>query len=141
MILKQLSVFIENRMGKLVDAIETIGGAGVDIRALSIADTSDFGILRIIADKPDEVANLLLEAGFIVRITDVLAISLPDTPGSLGKVLRALSNENINVEYTYAFVSHKKDKAFVVIRVENNEQAADVLAKQGSIFVDEEDFY
>ncbi|MDR1558738.1 MAG: ACT domain-containing protein [Clostridiales bacterium] len=141
MIIKQLSIFVENKMGKLVDVVEALGKAGIDIRAQSIADTSDFGILRVIVTKPDEVASLLREQGYIVRLTDVLAVSMPDTPGSLAKVLRALSDENVDVEYTYAFVSHNKDKAYVVIRVENNEHALEVLANHGLLFADEEDIY
>ncbi|MDR2650610.1 MAG: ACT domain-containing protein [Clostridiales bacterium] len=141
MILKQLSVFVENKLGKLVDVVEALGQEGIDIRALSIADTSDFGILRVIVSGPDDVAALLREQGYIVRLTNVLAVSLPDAPGSLAKVLRALSDENINVEYTYAFVSHNEDKAYVVIKVENNEHAMQVLAKHGVLLADEEDIY
>jgi hypothetical protein len=140
-ILKQLSVFVENKLGKLVDVVEALGQEGIDIRALSIADTSDFGILRVIVSGPDDVAALLREQGYIVRLTNVLAVSLPDAPGSLAKVLRALSDENINVEYTYAFVSHNEDKAYVVIKVENNEHAMQVLAKHGVLLADEEDIY
>ena len=131
MIVKQLSVFVENKQGKLVDILELLGKASIDLRALSIADTSDFGILRIIVDKPEEASAMLQKDGYIVRVTDVLGMSVPDTPGSLAKILRALSDGGINVEYTYAFVSHDKGKAYVVLRVENNEEAKKILAKQG----------
>jgi len=136
---KQISVFVENKTGKLVSVIETLGRAGIDLRALSLADTSDFGILRIIVGKPEEVASLLREEGYVVKLTDVLAVSLPDTPGSLAKVLRALSDEHVNLEYTYAFVSYIKGRAYVVLRVEDNERAADALARQGVLFADESD--
>ena len=131
MIVKQLSVFVENKQGKLVDILELLGKASIDLRALSIADTSDFGILRIIVDKFEEASTMLQKEGYIVRITDVLGMSVPDTPGSLAKILRALSDGGINVEYTYAFVSHDKGKAYVVLRVENNEEAKKILAKEG----------
>jgi len=141
MAIKQLSVFVENRTGKLVDVIETLGGAGIDIRALSIADTADFGILRIIVNKPEEVADLLRGKGYVARLTDVLAISLPDSPGSLAKVLRALSDAHVNLEYTYAFVSYIKGRAYVVLRVENNERAEETLSKHGAIFAEEKDLF
>jgi len=131
MIIKQLSVFVENRQGKLVDVLELLGRANIDLRALSIADTADFGILRIIVDKSEEASTLLQKEGYIVRVTDVLGLSVPDTPGSLAKILRALSDGGINVEYTYAFVSHNKGEAYVVLRVENNEEAKKLLTEQG----------
>jgi len=141
MAIKQISVFVENRTGKLADVIEALSAAGIDLRALSIADTADFGILRIIVSKPEEVANLLRERGYVIRVTEVLAVSLPDTPGSLAKVLRALSDARVNLEYTYAFVSYIKDRAYVVLRVENNERAAEALLKQGAVFAEEKDLY
>ena len=141
MAVRQISVFVENRTGKLVDVIEILGDAKIDIRALSIADTADFGILRIIVNRPEEVADLLHEKGYVVRLTDVLAVSLPDTPGSLARVLRALSNEHVNLEYTYAFVSYIKDKAYVVLRVEDNERAVEVLAEHDVLFAEESDMY
>ena len=141
MAIKQISVFVENRAGTLVDVIETLGNAGIDIRALSIADTSDFGILRIIVNKPEEVGELLRKEGYVIRLTDVLAVSLPDSPGSLAKILRALSDEHINLEYTYAFVSYIKGRAYVVLRVENNERAMGVLSNIGAVFAEENDLY
>jgi len=141
MAIKQISIFVENRTGKLVDVIETLGDAGIDLRALSIADTADFGVLRIIVNKPEEVADFLRSEGYVVRLTDVLAVSIPDLPGSLAKILRALSDEHLNLEYTYAFVSYIKGKAYVVLRVENYERAAEVLSGQGAVFAEEKDLY
>jgi len=141
MSVRQISVFVENQTGKLVDVVETLGDAGIDIRALSIADTADFGILRIIVKDPDKVAELLIEKGYVIRVTDVLAVSLADTPGSLARVLRALSDEHIGLEYTYAFVSYIKDRAYVVLRVEDNIRATEALAKRGAVFAEESDLY
>lgn len=129
MTITQLSIFVENKPGKLVQALEVLSDAKVDMRALSLADTADFGILRIIADKPDEAMNSLQDAGFIVKSNDVIAIEIDDRPGGLASVIRLLSDANIDIEYTYAFVSHRKDKAYVILRVENNVAAIDILKK------------
>jgi hypothetical protein len=129
MVVKQLSVFVENKPGKILDIVDEIARSGFDLRALCIADTTDFGVLRVILDRPEDASRVLLEKGCIVRLTDVLAISMDDTPGSLAKILRALSGAGINVEYTYAFVAQRKGKAYVVVRVENNEKAIQVLTE------------
>jgi len=131
MSIDQLSVFVENRQGKLVEVIEAIGAAGIDLRALSIADTADFGVLRVIVDKPVDALKTLSDKGYVVRINQVLPVSISDTPGSLGKTLRVLADNGINVEYTYAFVAHGENKAFVILRVEDNETAERVLRKAG----------
>ncbi|MDR0861722.1 MAG: ACT domain-containing protein [Oscillospiraceae bacterium] len=131
MTLDQLSVFVENRPGKLVEVIETIGAAGIDLRAMSIADTADFGVLRLIVDKPDSAFKTLTEAGYVVKVNKVLPVTIDDTPGSLGKVLRLLSDNGVNVEYLYAFVAHGKDRAYVIIRVEDNDAATKVLDGAG----------
>jgi hypothetical protein len=131
MAIDQLSVFVENKPGKLVEVIEAIGAAGIDLRALSIADTADYGVLRVIVDKPADALKLLTDAGYIVRINQVLPVSIDDAPGALGRVLRVLSDAGISVEYVYAFVAHGKDRAFVILRVEDNEAAEAVLRKHG----------
>jgi hypothetical protein len=139
MAINQLSVFVENRPGKLVEVIEAIGAAGVDLRALSIADTADYGVLRVIVDKPEAALKTLTDAGYVVKINPVLPVSIDDTPGSLAKTLRALTDGGVNVEYIYAFVAHKANKAYVIVRVEDNDAATAVLQKAGiSIATDEE---
>ncbi|MCL2125647.1 MAG: ACT domain-containing protein [Oscillospiraceae bacterium] len=125
----QLSVFVENKPGKLVETLETLAGAGIDLRALSLADTADFGILRIIVNKPSKALSILNDAGFLVKSNDVLPVSVGDAPGGLAAVLRVLADSGIDVEYTYAFVSHEKDRAYVIIRVADNDVAAAVLQK------------
>jgi len=127
MTVKQLSVFVENRPGKLVEALEALGGADIDLRALSLADTSDFGILRVIVDKPDKAFEILSEAGFLVKTNEVLAVVIGDKPGGLAAVVRTLSEAGVNIEYTYAFVAHSRDNAYVIIRVDNNDEAVKVL--------------
>ena len=141
MTIKQLSVFVENRPGKLVEALETLADAKIDMRALSLADTSDFGILRIIVDKPDQALEVLTEAGYLVKSNDVLAVVIGDKPGGLSSVVRILANAGIDIEYTYAFVAHSKDKAYVIIRVDNNDDAIEVLKKNEVTLLDAKEMY
>ena len=129
MTIEQLSVFVENKPGKLLEALETLAEAKIDMRALSLADTSDFGILRIIVDKPEQALEVLSDAGFLVKSNEVLAVVIGDKPGGLAAVVRVLAEASVNIEYTYAFVAHSKDKAYVIIRVDDNESAIKILAK------------
>jgi len=141
MTVEQLSVFIENKPGKLVEALEALSGAQIDLRALSLADTSDFGILRIIVDKPDEALNILGEAGFLVKSSEVLAIVVDDRPGGLAAVLRILSEAGVDIEYTYAFIAHSHDKAYVILRVDNNDAAIEILKMGGVELLNEKEMY
>ncbi len=131
MAITQISAFVENKAGKLAEVTETLGKNGVDIRALSIADTSDFGILRLIVDKPSEAVKCLTEAGFIITETPVIAVHIEDSCGGLGKVLRIFSDAGVSIEYCYAFVTRHVNTAYVVFRVENAEHACEILAENG----------
>ena len=125
MYLKQISAFVENRPGRLAEITEILADNGIDLRALSIADTTDFGILRVIVDKPEEVAELLKSKRVTVTLT---AIKLPDKSGALSNMLRLLADNCVSVEYLYAFVSKSADDAAcVVIRADDNEKARNVL--------------
>lgn len=129
MFIKQISAFVENRPGRLAEITNILSENGIDLRALSIADTTDFGILRIIVENPDEVAVLLRENRVTVSLTDVIAIKLPDKPGALSNMLGLLSANSISVEYLYAFVSpDETGSACVVIRTDNTKKAGDILA-------------
>ena len=141
MTIDQLSVFVENKPGKLVEAAETLSSAGIDMRAMSLADASDFGILRIIVDKPNLALKTMQDAGYLVQMSKVLPVSLSDEPGSLGKVLRTLADAGIDVLYLYAFVAHKPGSAYVIIRVEDNERAEAVLTENGISLVSSEEMY
>ena len=141
MAIDQLSIFIENKSGKLVEAVEVIASAGIDLRALSIADTSDYGVLRVIVDRAADALKVLTDAGYVVRINQVLPVSVDDKPGALGKALRVLSNAGINVEYLYAFVAHEKNRAFVILRVEDNEVAEGILRKAGIPLATRDEIY
>ncbi|GAV21964.1 ACT domain-containing protein [Carboxydothermus pertinax] len=131
MIVKQLSVFLENKSGRLARVTEILGENKINIRALSIADTTDFGILRLIVNKPDEAYRLLKAEQFMVSLTDVIAVEVPDNPGGLAGVLKTLEPHNINIEYLYAFVEKASDNALVVFRVEEIEKAIKILTDNG----------
>lgn len=131
---KQISVFLENRKGRLQEALETIAAAKMNIRALSIADTADFGILRLILPDPEKAKKALQKSNFTVRENDVIVVEVPDKPGGLASVLKILNDADINVEYLYAFVEKSGEKAMVVIRTEKIEPAVKAL-KKADIFV------
>ncbi|MBU1694630.1 MAG: ACT domain-containing protein [Verrucomicrobia bacterium] len=128
---QQLSIFMENRAGRLAEIMQLLGDAGVNIRALSLADTSDFGILRLIVNDVDKALQVLRESGHTVSLTDVVAVEVPDHPGGLASVLNPLCQAGVNVEYMYAFVEKATDKAVVIFRFEDIEAALGVLAKAG----------
>jgi len=141
MTIKQLSVFVENKPGKLYEALEALADAKIDLRALSLADTSDFGILRSIVDKPDQALDVLSKAGFLVKTSEVLAVVIGDKPGGLATVVRILSEGSVNIEYTYAFVAHSRDKAYVILRVDNNDAAVKILTKNEVSLLTEKEMY
>ena len=128
---KQLSIFMENRAGRLAEVVRLLGEAKVNIRALSLADTSDFGILRLIVNDVEKAVRVLRDAGHTVSLTDVVAVEVPDTPGGLASVLEPLRGAGVNVEYMYAFVEKATDKAVVIFRFENADAALKVLSKAG----------
>ena len=128
---EQLSVFLENRAGRLAEVTHTLAEAGINIRALSLADTSDFGILRLIVDDVDKGVQALRETGHTVSLTEVLAVEVPDHPGGLAGILDKLSAANLNVEYMYAFVCRATEKAVVVFRFEDVDHAVATLQSSG----------
>ena len=125
---KQISIFIENRSGRLREVAGVLGEKSINIRALSLADTSDYGILRLIVDRPDEALDVLKNANFTLSETDVIAVEVSDKPGGLSKVLNILGNAGINVEYMYAFVEKSSDNAVMIFRIEDIEGAIKVLS-------------
>lgn len=140
MSVKQISIFIENKKGKLAEATRYIADHSVNLRALSIADTQDFGILRIICEEPAKAETVLREGGYITTTTDVLAAAISDEPGSLAAILEVLSEANVVVEYTYAFLSAKAG-AYMIFRVDDNQNAAAALAAAGIKTADQEDLF
>ena len=131
MYIDQISVFLENRAGRVLDITEIFGQNNINIRALSLADTSDFGILRMIVDDGKRAADILKQKGFIVKESRVVAVEVPDRPGGLASVLRVLAEKDINVEYMYAFFEQPQDKALLIFRFENPEEAVSILKQKG----------
>lgn len=129
--MKQLSIFIENEKGKLAEVTGLLASHGINIRALSIADTEEYGILRIIVDRTEEAHEMLEEAGFLTKINNVVCVELDDKPGCLNNILRALSDAEISIEYTYAFTTSEKNKALMVFRVNDKDKAIDALKSVG----------
>ena len=125
MIIKQLSIFLENKSGRLTEVSEILGRNDINMSAFSIADTADYGVLRVIVDKPELAVNALRENGFSVNLTDVICLIVPNQPGGLAKALRILSDNAVAIEYMYAFAMAQE--ASVVVRTETPEKAIDVL--------------
>ncbi len=126
---EQISIFIENKSGRLAEVTEALGDMGVNIRALSLADTSDFGILRLIVDKTDLAKATLKERGFTVNKTEVVAVEVPDRPKGLFGILEILDRAQVNVEYMYAFVERCGGNAVIIFRFDNPEEAIKVLTQ------------
>jgi hypothetical protein len=124
---KQISVFIENKSGRLAEATRAVGEAGVNIRALSVADTSDFGVLRFITDNTAKAVEALKAAGFTATATEVIAAEVPDRPGGLAEMLELFSNNGINVEYLYAFFKKSHQNAVIILKVEDWRKTVDLL--------------
>ena len=139
MAIKQLSIFVENREGTLVNVTDAIAAAGVDIRAMSVADTKDFGIFRLIVTDYDKAKASLEEAGCFVSITEVVGVAVDDQPGALAKVVKVLAENSINIEYMYAFITVSKQYAYVVLRVEDNAAAEKILLDNGVKLISEAD--
>lgn len=139
MTIKQLSIFVENKAGTVSDIAKNIADAGVSIRALSVADTQEFGILRLIVSDVDKAKDVLSENDCVVSVTKVIGVQIPDVPGGLSEVLALMSENGINIEYLYAFITISGQHAYVVLRVEDNEKAAEVLSKAGIKLVSQED--
>lgn len=131
MSVKQISVFVENKKGGLYEVTSVLNKANVDIRALSIADTTDYGILRLIVSDYKKALEALKTEGIIASVTDVLGIEVSDTPGGFSEAVKILSDADIAVEYAYAFITRHEGKACVIIRVEDNAKAANILGKAG----------
>lgn len=131
MSLKQLTIFVENKQGTLVDITKTLADNNVNMRALSIADTQDFGILRLIVNDNEAATKALTEAGYLLKMTDVVGVKIGDQPGKLSKALEVLDDANINMEYLYAFMARTEKHAYVVLRVADNEAAEKALENAG----------
>lgn len=131
MAVKQISAFVENKPGQLAKFTDVLTKHGIDMRALSLAETEDFGIVRIITDDSYKTACVLKDEGYIFSITPVIAVEIPDVPGGFNKVLHLLNDKGINIDYTYAFTARKQDVAYMIFRVTDNDAAAEILTNNG----------
>ena len=131
MAIKQLTVFVENKQGAVVNITQALSENNVNLRALSIAETEDFGILRLIVNNEAEAEKVLADSGYLIKVTDVVGVKIGDAPGKLSEALDVLDRNGINMEYLYAFMARTEKHAYVVIRVENNDTAEAALTSAG----------
>ena len=141
MYIKQVSVFVENESGNMADVLGILGKNGIDISALSIADKTDFGILRLIVSDPEKAVSILKEEGMIVKLTDVLAVGIEDKSGSLANVLDVLKSADIAIEYLYAFIGKSNYGALVIIRADKPEEALKALTANNVSLVEAKEIY
>ncbi len=139
MFIKQLSVFVENKPGRLHAIVEALGKSNINLRALSVADTTDFGILRLITDNNDKAQLILREMGVISKSTDVIAVSIDDCAGGLATVLDIISSAGLGTEYMYAFLGRTHGKALMVIKTDNDKAAEAALTAKGIALADKND--
>lgn len=139
MTVKQISIFLENKPGTMGELTAVLSRNKIDMRALSLAEASDFGIARLIVDDVYNAVTVLKEAGYICSITKVLAVGIPDEPGALATLISHLGENGVNIEYIYAFSITKKNLAYMIFRVKDNEKATQILSKQGYQLACQED--
>ena len=129
--IKQISLFVENRPGRTAKVAKTLSDAGVNIRALTIAEAGDFGVIRMVVDDPEKGYKVLKDNAFTVSMTDVLAVEMKDAPGGLYEIVNTLGQNNVNVDYAYAFVTAKAQRAMLILRVDDIVKARKVLGERG----------
>lgn len=139
MYIKQLSIFVENKHGRLESIVDSLGKSGVNLKALSIADTTDFGILRVIVDDTDKAKEILREIGVVSKRTDVIAVFIDDCTGGLAKVLKVVTENEIGISYMYAFLGRKEGKALMVLKTDNDEKMCEALKANGIEIAAKED--
>ena len=137
--IRQISMFLENKPGQLSAACRTLADAGINIATLSLADTSDFGIVRMIVDDHEKAKAVLSEKGHVVNVREVIAVCVPDRPGGMGEVMTVLDKAGVNIEYSYAFAFHKGEKAVLVFRFSDNDKAEAALKVAGYTTLGEEE--
>lgn len=138
---EQISIFLENKSGRLAEVADVLAKAGINIRALSLADTADFGILRLIVNDTERAKAVLKDNGFTVGKTEVIAVEVPDRPGGLAGILNVLKEKGINVEYMYAFVQKSKENAIIIFRFDEIEKAIESLSAAGVRMLKGEEVY
>lgn len=139
--IKQLSIFLQNRMGSLSKPLEVLSENDVNIRAMCMADTSEFGILRLVVDNPEKGKEVLEENNFLVKITDIIGVEMCDAPGGLTSVLKIIKDNEIDLEYLYAFTHDKKNKAILLLHADELDKLISVLEESGIVIVPAEEVY
>ena len=139
--IKQLSIFLQNRMGSLAKPLEVLTVADVNIRAMCMADTSEFGILRLVVDNPEKGKEALEQNNFLVKMTEIIGVEMHDAPGGLTSVLNIIKDNNIDLEYLYAFTHDKKDKAILLLHTDDIDRLIDILKKNNITIVPSEEVY
>ncbi len=139
--LRQISIFVENRTGRVAEVSKRLGEGGVNIRAVSLADTHDFGIIRLIVNDVDLALKILRENNFTAMDTEVVAVEIPDEPGGLAKILEFLGENNVNIEYLYGFVEKPGEQAILIFRFEELDHALNVLQEHGVRILNGEQLY
>ena len=139
--IKQLSIFLQNKMGSLSNPLEVLSDAEVNIKAMCMADTSEFGILRLVVDNPVKGKEILEKNNFLVKTIETIAIEMNDTPGGLTEILKILKENNINLEYLYAFTHEKQGKAILLLHSDNINDLIDALNKNNVVIVNSQEIY
>lgn len=139
--IKQLSIFLQNRMGSLSKPLETLSNADINIRAMCMADTSEFGILRLVVDNPEKGKEVLEENGFLVKITEIIGVEMNDSPGGLTSVLNIIKENEINLEYLYAFTHEKEGKAILLLHADSIDELISALEKNDVVIVSADEVY
>lgn len=141
MLIKQISIFIPNKKGSLSELTNILVAHEIDIRAIAVFDTTEFGILRIVVDNPDKTVEVLREEGIIAKVTEVLAVEPEDKPGALSEIFEILRDNDLNIEYIYSFVMRKTEMPYIVLKLDNQERGAEVLAANGINVVNKSEAY
>ncbi len=137
MAIRQLSVFVENKKGSLHEITDTLAKAGIDLRSMCLADTTDFGIVRMITNEPERAKKVLDDAGHAANVREITAFAVPDVPGGLAKVLSLLEGRGINIEYLYALITGEAGKAYAVMRTDDTEHTEEILKSEGVEILEE----
>ena len=141
MLIKQISIFIPNKKGSLSQLTDILIARNIDIRAIAVFDTAEFGILRIVVDDPDRAVEILKEEGIVAKVSRVIAVEPEDKPGSLNEIFSVLRDADINIEYIYSFIMRKKEMPFIVLKVDDQERAVDELTVHGINVINKEEIY
>ncbi len=141
MYIKQVSIFVENKSGTMAEVLDILGKNNIDLCALSIADTADYGILRLIVSAPEKAVKLLKEHNLVVKLTNVIAVGIEDKPGSLSEILNTLKDNKIEIKYMYAFIGKTSHGALVILKTVDMEKTAEILKEHNITIVDESEIY